>query len=255
MARLEKTPFPGFEIDFKDVDGSVRRQKGALKEIEAKHQVVRFPVADGYALYAVVKERPLTLRHVPFMDGYEADPATIRGLRIADVRRQRRADEYFDSRRRRHDEFYASLEPGQAVHYNNGFNEFVRCEVVVKDGENVLRPVALVGEWREGDLPRRLPDGTVREGYHAEKIRTGETMTPNATCIWESPDCVGKDRMPDPTEMEPVDLSVPEMDGRERETARLRRKVSQIQEIASRGWSDPDPAAVLERISELIDAA
>jgi len=44
-----------------------------------------FPRADGHAIYCVVSEKPLKLFHVPYGDAWTADPATIRGLRLADV--------------------------------------------------------------------------------------------------------------------------------------------------------------------------
>ena len=47
--------------------------------------MVAFPVADGYAWYKVVSAKPLKLQHVPFGDGWHADPITLRGLRFTDV--------------------------------------------------------------------------------------------------------------------------------------------------------------------------
>ena len=51
--------------------------------------IMRFQVADGYALYEVVKEQPLTLRHIPHSDAYEAHPALLRGLEYSDLVQQR----------------------------------------------------------------------------------------------------------------------------------------------------------------------
>lgn len=49
--------------------------------------VIRFQVADGYALYYVKSEKPLVLQHIAIGDAYAEHPALIRGLRVADVRR------------------------------------------------------------------------------------------------------------------------------------------------------------------------
>ena len=57
----------------------------ALPEGEVVGQLLQFPVADGYAHYVVVKESPLSLQHIPFGDGYQIDPAHIRGIRKQDV--------------------------------------------------------------------------------------------------------------------------------------------------------------------------
>lgn len=47
--------------------------------------IVKFPVADGYAFYRVSREKPLTLQHIPFGDGWQIPIAHIRGLRKADI--------------------------------------------------------------------------------------------------------------------------------------------------------------------------
>jgi len=47
--------------------------------------LLKFQVADGYAVYVVTKATPLTLTHVPFGDAYQVHDALIRGLRRADV--------------------------------------------------------------------------------------------------------------------------------------------------------------------------
>lgn len=46
--------------------------------------LLRWQVGDGYAIYRVVREKPLTVEHIPI--SYTADPALIRGLRLSDVR-------------------------------------------------------------------------------------------------------------------------------------------------------------------------
>jgi hypothetical protein len=47
--------------------------------------LLRFPRADGYALYIVVKESPLTIAHIPSGDAWTIEPALIRGLRKLDI--------------------------------------------------------------------------------------------------------------------------------------------------------------------------
>lgn len=47
--------------------------------------VLRFSVADGYAVYIVVKEKPLTLQYIPFGDCYTIPAAYIRGLTREDI--------------------------------------------------------------------------------------------------------------------------------------------------------------------------
>ena len=49
------------------------------------------PVADDSARYYIVSKRPFTLAHIPYLDGYQAHPALIRGLRLKDVQREKDA--------------------------------------------------------------------------------------------------------------------------------------------------------------------
>jgi hypothetical protein len=64
----------------------------ALAEGEVVGGLLRFQVADGYAEYLVIKDKPLTLQHVPFFDGYQVDSALIRGLRRVDVEQRLAAE-------------------------------------------------------------------------------------------------------------------------------------------------------------------
>jgi hypothetical protein len=66
----------------------MERQHKALREIEKKYETIKFGVADGYAIYAVLSMKPLTLMHIPYMDGYHADPILLRGLKASDVEKR-----------------------------------------------------------------------------------------------------------------------------------------------------------------------
>ena len=73
------------------------QQDAALKSAQAKArekspgdltgEVLRWQRGDGYALYMVVSEAPLTLAHVAIGDAWTVESALIRGLDISDVRR------------------------------------------------------------------------------------------------------------------------------------------------------------------------
>lgn len=47
--------------------------------------IIRFPFADGHAIYQVHKAKPLQLAHVPYGDAWQANEITIRGLNAKDV--------------------------------------------------------------------------------------------------------------------------------------------------------------------------
>jgi len=155
-----------------------------------------------------------------------------------------------------HDSFYASLTPGQIIHYNNGFNNFVRCEVVTEDGENKLKPIALVGEWRNHDLPKRHVDGSIDYGYYPSMIlgikygsEARESFTPNFTSIHEAKPREGDI---DPTNLEPLDLSVPPMTDEEKATAAKWQKVAAIRRAIENGQRDNNPQRILDAVGVLI---
>jgi hypothetical protein len=88
---FKRTPDLDFLGRMKEEEQELKRledEASKLGEDEFKGALVRFPVADGYAIYLVTSETPLKLQHVPFFDAYRVDPATIRGLRLEDVRRR-----------------------------------------------------------------------------------------------------------------------------------------------------------------------
>lgn len=49
-------------------------------------EVIRFQVADGYAEYAVMKEKPLQLVYINSGVGYQIPDAHVRGLNLDDVK-------------------------------------------------------------------------------------------------------------------------------------------------------------------------
>jgi hypothetical protein len=240
----------GYEDRSAEVDPGGKSLVGAL---------IRFPVADGAAVYVVVQDEPLCLKHVPYGDAYEAAEATVRGVNKATVRAQLRHDQYFRGAKNLNESFYDSLKPGQIVHYHHSAGAFVRCVAAYaadpQKARTVLLPIALVGPWREYDLPRRLPNGEIIMGFLAEKVLSGEVMRPHESSIWESPRSPMKAAgVPDPTGLEPVSLEVPPMTEEQQHRAALWLKIEKIQSIA-RGdglKETPDPEQVLADIARVL---
>ena len=156
-------------------------------------------------------------------------------------------DQLFDEMNSEHNQFYMGLSVGQTVHYHNGFNNWVRCVVVAKDGENVLKPIAMLGPWASHDLPHRQRDGEISWGYYPNKIRTGETFTPNYSNIYEANNKLAKG-IP-PTHLLPINLDPPTQTPDEITLAALWVKVKQIEGIISK---EQDPSSILEKIRKLI---
>jgi len=77
--------------EFKNLDESAGwktyydAQEVALKALAKRTDIWKHPIADGQAMYEIVKMRPLTLRLIPYGDAYEAPDYVIRGLRTKDV--------------------------------------------------------------------------------------------------------------------------------------------------------------------------
>lgn len=99
MAKLMQDPYPGFEMDYsKKFSEELDRVNALMDDLISKQpdcdakdltgSLLRFPRADGYAHYIVKQHKPLTLQHIPFLDSWTVEYATIRGLNISDVRKQ-----------------------------------------------------------------------------------------------------------------------------------------------------------------------
>ena len=132
------------------------------------------------------------------------------------------------------DDFWATVSEGDILHYNDGFGNFVRCEVVMGTEDNaggvdrsenvgrlVMLPVALVGNWKQFDLANRRPDGSISYGYHARKVIEGNgAWRASTTCIYEAPDYSrGYAKHPDPRTLPALSLEVPEMTELEEQAA------------------------------------
>lgn len=140
--------------------------------------------------------------------------------------------------------WYDSLPLGTVVHYNDGFRSFVRCEIVMGADRNepntkrkVLKPIALVGDWRPIDLPGRRLNGSIYLSIHAQNIADGKCFSPHYSNVYESP-AYSKDKGNDPTALKPVDLTVPPMSEEEAETARLWTVIDAVRTAMTIGSGD-----------------
>jgi len=69
-----KTSFSNMAKCREDYDNYIETLKAKCKEgfdDENVGEVIKFPVADGYALYMVYSMNPLELIHIDIMDGYQ----------------------------------------------------------------------------------------------------------------------------------------------------------------------------------------
>lgn len=113
-----------------------------------------------------------------------------------------------DSMMSDHDTFWASRSVGEVLHYHNGFGQFVRGEVVEVEGEKLLLPTSLVGNWTPADLAHyHVIDGTPVVPYYCRKIMESEPFQPNYSYIYEA-DNTMSDREADPRSMLPLNATL-----------------------------------------------
>ncbi len=151
--------------------------------------------------------------------------------------------------------FYTSLPIGTIVHYSNGQNQYVRCKVT--SGNNLL-PIALVGAWQPYDLPRRMGDGTIYNGYHCDSIKNGKVFKPHASNVYEynltkksaSAQPFGFKNWTDPRGLTPLNFDVPPMTPEEEMKAAKVRTVNQIQNICGQ---DMTAEGKLNMIRNILD--
>lgn len=222
-----------------------------------------YPYADGNPLWRVVKARGDGTWDC-VVDQKEPDWAgTKKVFGSEEISRSISASAMWDRLADRHDDFWAGVKEGQTVHYHYGFGQYVRGVVVRGEHHGkrglVMRPVAVVGAWREYDLPRWYDTGTYSEGCHAVRmIAAGETMQPNSTSMLESADFVpprGPTAGFDPTGVAPIDLTPPLPTPEQAETARLLGIVEAIRVAVSHKDGHPVTDFAEEYRSRIMEAA
>ena len=160
------------------------------------------------------------------------------------------------------EQWYKNLPLGTTVHYHNGFDAFVRCEVVTGTDQsdnqikNMLKPIALVGNWSQYDLPSRSYDGKIHLGYHAKQISEHTLFRPNASNCYEFSGFLKKKI--DPRTLTPVALGLPSMTAEESKAAELWQIIENIHDLTdSQNFRDEDlkspetPMKYLQQIAEL----
>ncbi len=187
--------------------------------------------ADGNCLWTVTKQRGRDTFECVIEDDLDYAGA-IKVFGIEEIEASLQFDKSWSERHEQHVDWWEEQPLGRIIHYNNGFNNFVRGAIVVLGGgEKGLLPLALVGDWRGYDLPRRYPDGRVELGYYAKKIQEGDAWRPHSGCVFECPEYSYSTRSIDPTDLLPIDLGLPEPTPEELEVARLHTIIENAEAI------------------------
>lgn len=207
----------------------------------------RHTVADGQVLFRVtavdnrrgrvtaeVVNEPIEVRGKT----YDSDCAgLVQDFLIEDVERAMAStalwERFVKSQDAQRADFWASVEPGQVLHYNDGGDRWVRGVVEHRDGKKVMASTALVGDWRQYDLATRDETGQVRHGYHATRVLSGEVFTPQPSCIFESPSFKRRHGQIDPGTLEALNLDAQEPTPQEQAQYDAGALLAQVKEVAS----------------------
>jgi hypothetical protein len=75
------------ELDFRDMESYRKAEEKFYEDLKAfckkrkdgknVGEIIKFPVADGYAMYMVASMKPLELIHIPIMDAWEFEYAHL----------------------------------------------------------------------------------------------------------------------------------------------------------------------------------
>jgi hypothetical protein len=203
----------------------------------------RYSHADGKPEWTVVKSRGMGTWDCEILEDVDWT-GTSKTFSTEEIQASLNRDDYWRKSANESDAFFDNLMPGTIVHYNGGFQCFVRCEVTE---DHQLLPIALVGEWQTHDLPKRHSDGTICLGYHVEQIVNKKTFRPHASNTWEyninrpkSARPLSFDRWKNPSEMVAIKWDVPEMTAQEKATADLWIKVNNLRAIINSQEENPE---------------
>lgn len=159
----------------------------------------------------------------------------------------------------RKSDFWLKTPIGSVIHYDNGFNEYVRG-IVVRHQEDSsgkgLRAIALVGNWTK--LYERRIDGSIHFCNHAARVlrqEPNDVFTPHESCIFEYRLTNGLLRSGsiDPRPLPPVDLTVPELTEEQKWVAERAKIVDSVRVLISNLCCSPETIEKgLKEIGELL---
>lgn len=218
------------------------RFRSTIADDNALWEVTR--IVDAHTVRAVVVNEPIEING-RFYDSDHAgverpfDTATIaNSLALASVFAEVQADRA---------RFWDTIKIGTVLHYADSKNRFVRGEIAEQDGQKVLIPTALLGEWHPWEAATRTPTGEIAYGYHAQKIIAGEGWRPAPDLLVENGN---EDRYPGLRDATEVSLVLPPMTPAEEDAASTERALADMRRILDDHTASPQHR--LDRIAERI---
>jgi hypothetical protein len=151
------------------------------------------------------------------------------------------------------------LVAGATVHYHNGIGQFYRCEVVDDGGELKLKPVAIVGRWREYATRGNIMDnGEISYPHEARKVMDGELFVGRGDSSYESEtysEPAHKENRVDPTGLPAIEIVTPEITDGDREFAAVYNAIEQATEaLTGKDVRDQPKSARADRAREILAA-
>jgi len=166
-------------------DDAAAKAKGTMVGRYIQH-----PHADGYAYYKIVgtTSRSAQIEVIEIGDAWVL-PAWGRktNIPLAKARMMLNQRDTINEFHRRATDWWSQQTLGSIVHYDNGFGQYVRGEIIEHQGMKQMLPIALVGEWRPHDLGQRRADGSVYYGPQVNWILNKEPMQPHSSNMVECP--------------------------------------------------------------------
>jgi len=214
----------------------------------------RYTYADGNCLWTVIEKRGRGT-WLAEINADEPDYAGTQGAFTTEqIEGSIRMSNFWKKTSSESDTFFKGLQPGSVVHYNNGGNQFVRCQVMP---DKQLMPIALVGDWREYDLPRRQRNGEIDYGYHAKTIIEHKTFQPHASNVWEfnvnrsaRQQPINFSKQTDPRGLSAICLSVPPMTVKQGTEAEKWKKLDLIRNIVG---GDNEPETIFASLKKILE--
>ncbi|MDW9481388.1 hypothetical protein GOB57_22330 [Sinorhizobium meliloti] len=189
--------------------------------------------ADSNALWLVQRSRGHGLWECIISEEDLDYAGVTRVFNAEEIVRAVKSGQLWERLRSETEDFWKARKPGEIFHCANSRDQFIRAEVVADPDKGfVLRPVALVGNWRSQELPRWWDSGHFTDGgYWVKKVREGETFQPNESSLWEVQKNGRADDGVDPSTLPVVDISTPVPTPAQREAADMLAVVSEVQEL------------------------
>jgi hypothetical protein len=89
---IETTDWDNYDAEYEKGLAEFREWAKKCSSDKLAGETISFPVADGYAVYGIVREKPLHLCYINHGDCWQIPDAHLRGLRLTDVRQMVKRD-------------------------------------------------------------------------------------------------------------------------------------------------------------------